>query len=407
MKVASKSDAKKELSPVSEYTDLLSQEDRLEMMRLENEIMAKNEEAVTYIQNTHMPPEKNNFDQLNKFIHMQMFSMCLQPLQNGFSPSNLAQGFLMYKTMTLLNKDFRDNVHSTVSRALLPVAEKMANQPGASEKTIQRRDAILREANNGRLPLDEHSAALIRIGICRNSYDMSRQPGANLDEVMNTYNTAMANLEKCMKQDGVDSMATDAEMRTIVGRFARENPDVLNMFAETSYDNVKLSDFHTESVHVLDENGKRTEITEKIWRGEFETPDGTDFTAGFTPRFPNSKEGYETYMKDAMQKKMGSCINGKQLFDTISTGPMMYDSSGRLSSWMANDGFSQEDIVIMQQSAFNESLAYIQKEQPNLFADFSRVYTAYREQQASRSQRGHEFDDMFETGDAQNSAEYY
>lgn len=406
MKVRQKSNGKKKLTSVPDYADLMSVEDRNEMQRLSRELTTIDDEAVHYIENGQMPPEKSNFDQMNKFIHMQMFSMCLSPLQNGFSASNLVQGVLMYKTMALLNKDFKDNVHATVSRSFLPLAEKMANQPGASEAVIKKRDAILREANNGRLPLDEHSAALVRVGICRNAYNMSREPGANLDDVMEKYNQAMGNLEKCMQQDGVDPDATDVEMRTIVGRYAREDPKVLDMFAETSYGDIRLSDFHEEKIHVLDADGHPIEKIERVWRGEFENASGEDFQGGFTPRFPQSKDEYQKFISDTMKEKMGGCINGTELFETIGSGPTMYDPSGRLSYWMQQDGFSKEEVMQMQKSSFEESLSSIRDNHPNLFADFSRVYQDIRQQQYQRSQRGHEFDDMFEN-QADSSAQYY
>ena len=393
----------KKLDPKEEYVGYLSPDDQAVMNRLTQELQAVDEEAILYIQNSEMPPKKNNFDQMNKFVHMQMFAMCLHPLQHGMNASNLVQGFLMYKTMSLLNKDFRDNVHSTVSRAFLPYAEKMANKPGASQAVIQKRDRILREANGGRLPLDEHTAALTRIGICRSAYDMSRQQGADIGAVMEQYNQAMTNLQNCMQQDGVDPDAVDTEMRTIVGRYINEDPKVADMFAETSYGGMKRSDFHTETYYEADETGKPVEKQRQVWRGEFEDVNGEAFTGGFSPRFPQTKESYQSFMKGAMSEKMHDCINGTELFDAMpfssdDSVSSMYDPTGRIQYWMQQDGFLDEDVMDMERTAFTESLSDIKDTEPGVWSDFENVYKAKKAQAYQRAQRGHEFDDMFQTG---------
>lgn len=392
--------SKKTLDKKNEYLQYQSPEDKAVIDKLSQELWSVDDESVRYIENSKMPPEKNNFDQMNKFFHMQMFSMCLQPLQRGMRPGNLVESFLMYKTMALLNKDFRDNVHATVSRSFLPLAEKMANKPGVSQKVINRRDAILREANGGRLPLDEHTAALTRIGICRSAYNMSREPGADVSEVMQKYNQAISNLEGCMKQDGVDFDATDMEMRTIVGRYIDKDPKVADMFAETSYGGMKRSDFHTETYYEADEHGKPIEHTKEVWRGEFEAADGTSYTGGFSPRFPQSEQSYQSFIYGAMNQKMHDCINGTELFQTINTDSpsKLYDATGRLDYWMQQDGFSEKDIMEMQKSCFDASLHDIHDTEPGVWKDFESVYRNEQTKAYQRSQRGHEFDDMFQSG---------
>lgn len=378
------------------YTEVMSIEDRREMERLSRELQDIDVESVNYIQNQVMPPSQSDFDRMNKFFHAQMFDACLQPLERGLSPSSIMQSFLMYKTMTLLNKDFRNTVHSTVSKMMLPVVEKRASMPNAPESVRKRRDAVLREANNGRLPLDEHTTALIRVGICRNAYNMSREPGADIDEVMQQYNQAIENLEKCAEQDGVDMDASNQDMRTIVGRFMETDSQYADIYQETSFMNVEKCGYHEEIAYVIGDDGSPESQKSMVWRGEFASPDGMSYEGPFTPRFPQTMESYQSYISNEMFAQMQSCgTDGVKMYHSLKDCSRMYASDDKTQRWMSMDGLSDDDIKTVYEGAFKSALGNIRDTNPELYSDFERHYYAEKQRDAKRSNRGHEFDDMF------------
>lgn len=132
-----------------------------------------------------------------------------------------------------------------------------------------------------RIPLTADSAARDKLNLVIGAYKDMRRPGANPDEIMQSYHESVARLDKMCALDGVSGEDVDKAMRVRVCAMIEKDPKSANLFAETCHDELR------PELHRNPDNP-----SEAIWTGEFVTRDGQLFTGGFTPRVPQTADDF-------------------------------------------------------------------------------------------------------------------
>ena len=178
-------------------------------------------------------------DERNEMYCRNMFDYCISPLQHGISPETVVDTIGLYVGMSILSKDFRENIGSELKRMMLPVQDRIGSlsanykdrevarnvrkaeaimrrfggEPSALEqddpphptprwarpkvkwaeeylaehytgenadkhaaKMKLRADEITMAKNHGRLPLTPETAALQKLNLMHNYYVQSRDP---------------------------------------------------------------------------------------------------------------------------------------------------------------------------------------------------------------------------------------
>lgn len=283
-----------------------SPEEEAWLNRLDNDISNINADYVLYVQE-HSDVLDNKSSQLahmQKARHIMMFNACGAPLAHGISCDALIQAIGMYAGMSLVDKDFKKDVNQSVANLMSPYVDRKANEKGGKWSVWAVKCENAR--NGGRTPLDPETAALTQFAFAKKAYSDMRQPGANITEISNQYNSAVGSLYKTAAADGVSGKDINNSLKFMVGKMMEKDPSVMKYFNETSYGGVTMDDYKAETISVMDDNGKPTEQTRYTWKGNFKNRDGSDFEGTFTPRVPQNAEFHGTacsnFAKDTFSK---------------------------------------------------------------------------------------------------------
>lgn len=287
---------RKELQPKPSPVKLEkgSEEEKAWLEALNNDLANIDNDYVDYAANHSdvLDTKNSQLMYMQKVRHMMMFQSCLRPLANGVNADSLVQTIGMYVGMRLFDKDFAKDVHSGIRDSMLPFVKNRAEAKGPDSKWAKWANKMELANNGGRAPLDPETAALTQIGFVKKAYDDMRQPGADIDAISKQYQEAVTGLYKVAAHDGVASADIVTHMRFKVGKMIEHDPSNMKYFNEICNDGVSMSDYKEEVKNVMGENGKMTQKSRYVWRGEFQNKDGQPFTGQFTPRPPGSADEY-------------------------------------------------------------------------------------------------------------------
>lgn len=234
---------------------------------------------------------------------------CLTPLRNGVSAESLLTATSMFIGLYLGSPNMRKTIAKfkgdRMENKINKLMEKGANPEGfRMQHMMNKRDKYLRKANDGHLPFTAESAALYDLGFKQQCYRRMLNPekGETIDSIMKSYNEAHATLYEMAKLDGVAADDINAMQRVIVGRLGRQNPNCYDYYAETSLDGVTMSPGH-DVRHVAYTNGGKPYMrTDNVWTGEFNDGNGRNYTGGFTPRKPMTKDTFADFICSTMEE---------------------------------------------------------------------------------------------------------
>lgn len=308
-------------------------------------------------------------DARNKAYHTNMMELCVSPLQHGVSAGNVADSIGIYAGMILTSPSFRKYGRAQVANALFPAIEKMtkvtdkvqdcickplqrmvnwtertcgmkvpfvpdkirlyeSKSVTTAQRLREKKESILKDLNNGRVPLTPETAALTYISFSKSAYEMMQaveprmellkgklgkngesitfaERKADCDEqiasIQKHYAESLKTLRGLCEMDGLDEEQVRMNIRTLTGTLTTQHPELREIFQETAGFTVQKA--KGESVKLKD--GR----TASVWRGEYTTQRGgrtVDYTGGFTLRTPQS--AFE--MKDQIRDYLASCMKG-------------------------------------------------------------------------------------------------
>lgn len=275
-----------------------SEQERAYLSRLESQIMQANEDYVDYTSKHQefLTEQDTALVRMQQMRHMMMFRACVEPLSQGINGDSILQVVGMYVGCALFDKAFSKDVHKGVAGVLRPYVEAMAENAGPDSKWAKRLDTVKRAQNDGRMPFDAETAALTQIGFMRRAYNDMRQPGADVNNVMNQYDDAVHTLRNIAKKDGVAEEDMNQQIRFMVGKMVEQDPNNLMYFNETVYSDVSMDEYKLDTIPVMQDDGVVRYEERLVWSGEFSNADGSPYTGGFSPRVPYSVDAYEDAM---------------------------------------------------------------------------------------------------------------
>jgi len=260
-------------------------------------------------------------DNMTKYYNQMLMMACVDPMSKGVDGDAIIQSLGMYAGMCLVNKDFRIGCNkgngSKIGDALFPFINKQASEHGDNSIWARQRDHVLKNENNGRLPLTPKSTALQHLAFGCNAYEEMRKPGADVNSITKQYGDAISALSKQSSLDGCDPDDIATCQRTIVGQLIERDPMNAQMFNETAFDSIKRSASHEQTVA----DGKGGQTKQSVWMGAFEHENGEAFTSMFTPRVMMEQEEHTNRFDSFVNDDIKDCqsvgdVNAKMKDET-------------------------------------------------------------------------------------------
>lgn len=275
----------------------------------------------------------NDYDsqmsRMNQMYYRMMLSQCVRPLMYGINPDSIIQTVGTFAGMALMNKGFRQACHTEVQQRLYPAISKLP---------ISYQQKML---FNDELPIGLDSAAMMHLSWSKQAYDKMREPGADVNSIMDDYARATDALKARCERSGISEDDLNQNIRLKVGQLAQKNPEILTLFMETAYQQVTMADFQ--------QDGETS-----VWTGEFvdttgmlncdsngNPQPGIFYTGAFTPRPPLSMDdmmnGYQ-----AILSEMETCNTVDELDEFLTH----HDADADLYlTMMVSDGCDYDEVV--------------------------------------------------------------
>lgn len=306
-------------------------------------------------------------DQRNRAYYMNMMDFCISPLQHGVSVGNVVDSVGIYTGMILTSPGFKKYGRATVAKAMFPAIEtatkagdkfsdfvckplqRMVNwtertchmkvpfvpdkirlytpkSEHTEEKLKAKKEQILKDLNNGRVPLTPETAALQYLTFSVQAYNAMQKVSPRLDkmaddlgkdvkdltaeekladcrEQMDTirkqYGSGLKTLKSLCEVDGLDEEQVRMNIRTLTGTLTTQHPELRDIFQETAGFTVTKA----KGQEVKFKDGTKG----TVWRGEYETTrdDKTiAYTGAFTLREPQTAIELKNQVRDYMEKCM-------------------------------------------------------------------------------------------------------
>lgn len=329
---AQKSQRKRTLKEKPVYVISGSAEEAQYLKQLKDDITGADISFMDYNANL-SDISSNDYDsqmsRMNQMYYRMMLSQCVRPLMYGINPDSIIQTVGTFAGMALMNKGFRQACHTEVQQRLYPAMNKL---PMSYQQKM---------LFNDELPIGLDSAAMMHLSWSKQAYDKMREPGADVNSIMDDYARATDALKARCERCGISEDDLNQNIRLKVGQLAQKNPEVLTLFTETAYQQVTMADFQ--------QDGETS-----VWTGEFidttgilncdsngNPQPGTFYTGSFTPRPPLSMDdminGYQ-----AVLSEMETCNTVDEL-DKFLTH---HDADADLYlTMMVSDGCDYDEVV--------------------------------------------------------------
>lgn len=279
---------------------------------------------------------KKRFSGMNDVFMTQMMMTCASPLRDGVNFESVITCLSMYMGMRMGSKDFRQKSDMALTKMKYEICNAAAQKQGpdskyAAEAEKYRRGMVMQK-NGGRYPFTAHSAALTKIAMTQQAYADMRVPGADTEDIMSKYNTAMSVLNMQCREDGVLMSAVNQHMRLCVGRMGKADPQFAATFNELSYDGIKRAPGKEDP----NNPGSR------VWTGEYQNREGQPYNDGFTPREPLTVES-AAYRKFVYAKSAYEAMRVDGA-DVLEVQARYEDDMQSLSAMCAVDGIDEHAV---------------------------------------------------------------
>lgn len=356
-------------------------------------------------------PSNVKQDAMNRFLHYNMFAACIEPLQRGISPMNIAETLVMYKVMGAVNKDFKASFKQTVGNILYPLAKANLNQEDDKARKIT--EALGKMSNNGRIPYDSESAVLQKIAIDRKYYQDVRQAGADKDKLKMQYDAAINVLKRNAEADGVTPEMFSQQENVTVGMLVKSNPDYKVMYSDFVNGGAEMSPESSQIRYIKTEDGMDT-IQVPVWDGSFVNRGGDVKQSSFKPRNPMTIQEHMNMLKLSYDHELDSNCTSVHDFSNIN----VKDINQMHIRAMSEDGMSDSDKQLVGMAAVYSATVDWCRQNPSPETDaylhqymqeaaksryWSRLQETFGfEGPSSEKDRGYEFDDDFQSSDFDN-----
>ena len=287
-----------------------------------------------------MAKARKEMDERSERYCRNMFDYCISPLQHGISPESVVDTIGLYVGMSILSKDFRDNIGSELQRLALPVRDRLGSRHADYKdrevaRNLRKADAIMRRyghdptglelcdpprpkvqwaqeyleshytgenaekhaaqmrmkadeiaaaKNHGRIPLNPETAALQHLNFMHVYYTKMRDPDLDAEGIKKLrleYDAAIKTLDDLMEFDKVDRGDMHKSLRTIVGQLTSQYPDYECEFTELAFESCVKADGKKTERPSMDADNPDIVYT---WQGEYLGKDGHPFVKSFSPR---------------------------------------------------------------------------------------------------------------------------
>ena len=301
-------------------------ERRLEMQGLRDYIDGNR----SYVHNN-KGREKQN--EINKNHYIRLLSMCMEPLDKGLSFDNVVSAIGMYAGMCLVNKDFKRESRKMIGETANKYLDAIADVTNNKIKLTPLRRVVDNFAKSeGRIPATPETAALEKLSIMQQTYDMIREPGLTDNEkaeIMQLHSDAISSLHEAVAIDGVDVEDINKEMRNLIGRseildrtneYGTDNlPNMSQWFNETAYGQAYRTKSENREFYSKDKYGKSTVTNVSYWDGGYIDADtGKAFEGEFTLRMPLDAYGLANASFNLTQKALSDCKTHDEVFEKLS-----------------------------------------------------------------------------------------
>lgn len=158
-----------------------------------------------------------------------------------------------------------------------------------------------------RAPLTQDKAALLKMEMTLDAYTDMREPGADVDGVMQKYRGRMAGLSKQCAVDKINEYDVNQQVRIMVGEYCDRVPGAATVFKEMTDDGITKAPAHIDA----------TNPDVAVWTGEYRGADGKPFNKAFTPRPPRSYDDHMADLKKNMNQQFKQVKTADELYGVL------------------------------------------------------------------------------------------
>ena len=252
--------------------------------------------------------DSSNMDAMNKMYSKMLITQAVQPILHGRDADAVMQGLSVMMAGYLTNAEFRKEFNESAMKAVSPWLHKQADKHGPNSKWDQWCKKVDTSLNDGRLPLNPRSAAMMKLAIDRKAYNEMRVPGADVMQVMSDRSVSVQFLYELAETDGCDLDDVLQNERLILGHMMSVDDSVKRCFMETA------------SGSVVKAPGERQDDGSTIWSGDFMYKNGKPFEDVFTPRPPMDADDRVKMINKSLSHAFGQCDTAEdmlQLFGVV------------------------------------------------------------------------------------------
>lgn len=344
-------------------------------------------------------PDSDRLEAMRSVHTQMMIQNCIRPLSRGVNSQSVIQAVGMMSAMTLLSKNFREEVGEqfeplkakiqdridTRARSHMDAAtrdtearvglfsgvknERLRNRLTAggdprnqlSKKWRRRFDELERRERGNRELYTPEIAAMTEIGLMENAFQRMREPNADHEQIAHSYRAMRAHVRGQFDDDGLARADVVGRIKLLVGARMEHEPELKSMFVGLGHG------FADREMSIDKETGQER------WTGDFTTCAGVKvpYEGRLAPRPLMDSDSHRQAMAETMQHTISSAYarqDGAGLRDGV-FGYMVgfaarkqgLDSSGSASAGRAEtmmasmeiDGLSEQE----QRNAY--SMAYV------------------------------------------------
>ena len=311
---------KKHLNKKSQiYDNMPAATDEERYLAKLNEDLSKiNDDYISYAEKNQVTDSKQ-LSVMQRARYAMMLRACVSPISNGCSRGGIIQSIGMFAGMCLMDKNFSEKIKSTVSSYLLPYVEAKVSESGENSYWSKFAYKLKKMNPNSEMPLEPDTVALTKFAYMKRAYSDMRQPGADVNSVMSTYEKAVSKLYSNAEKNGIKPQDINSSMLNMVGRMAENDPSVFKYFDQTSSGGLMMDGYEWKEHSTIGEDGKPYNIMKYEWSGKFKNAIGEEFNGELTLRKPATatkfEQNYSQFIGDTVKEAISK--NGNQGFDDI------------------------------------------------------------------------------------------
>ena len=195
-------------------------------------------------------------------------------------------------------------VKAKIAKFFQPAFEKQAQKHPALQGLS---DRVSKAANNGRLPLTADSAAMMKIAFDKRYYREIREPGANVEEIREKYESAVGNLRNLAQRDGVSPKALSQKLGEKLAEQIQVDETLTDVYKGMSTGDIRFA----PDEPVLNRNGEPLRVRGRVLyktSQSFVDKDGNALDPfDFQPREPQSIDEIVAEYKEQLSAMTKNC----------------------------------------------------------------------------------------------------